>query len=260
VTEFGETPFPGGYLNRGRIFRRDAVVVRRQLHPWPLAVEEALQELHRRDPVVFPGVVDRLSSNTVLLDYMPGIALPHDIPNWASSTSVLESAVAIGKHLSDVSFDIVRFIRDDDWLSKPIQPGECLVHGDLHPSNIVFDTAGEPISIIDFELARVGPPSWNLASLLFSWCPLEPQELTSWWQCQGISPCERADCILATWRYADSRAQILDILRDYIHWRRATFMRLASLGNTVAQGYVESSQYSTREQHSLSMIESILRK
>ncbi|WP_440900896.1 phosphotransferase family protein, partial [Actinosynnema sp.] len=51
----------------------------------------------------------------------------------------------------------------------------CLVHGDLTHANVVLRPGAGPV-LLDWEMARVGDPAWDLAALLAPLLVVAPQE------------------------------------------------------------------------------------
>src|ERR1700761_558156 len=79
----------GGYLNQPGITKVGRTVVRKQDHPWPFAVSEALAVLKRRGFHHSPVELRRLDSCSVVLTYLPGRAIPDLMPSWAASSVTL---------------------------------------------------------------------------------------------------------------------------------------------------------------------------
>ncbi|WP_435299068.1 phosphotransferase [Timonella sp. A28] len=57
-----------------------------------------------------------------------------------------------------------------EWQFPPLEPVQVICHSDYAPYNCVFRN-GEAVAIIDFDCARPGPRSWDLAYALYRFAP-----------------------------------------------------------------------------------------
>jgi Phosphotransferase enzyme family len=246
----------GGYLNESRIIKQANSVIRRQDHPWPQAVGEALAALERRGFHHCPRELQRLDANSVMLTYMPGRALPSPVPPWAASIRLLLRVTRFIHRFSLAAQGIKNELTHSDWLVPSMSDGDVLVHGDPHPTNLVFNRFRQPTAIIDFELATLGTHDWNLISLLFTWVPLEPLELTCWKHVPGLPVSERIATILEHWPSCGSVADLLETARTFIKWRQAWIAELARLGNPGATMFMHDRNFERRYQHAIYLLES----
>lgn len=246
--------FPGGYLNRGRVVHSGERVIRRQDHRWPLAVSECLHEMAARGYRESPVVIDHPDPCTAILSYMPGVALTDPVADWAGDISILQSTTDFLLDFSAKSAGIRSLVRNDDWLVVPPETGDAFVHGDPHPTNIVFDQNHKPAGIIDFELATVGPHDWNLASLLYTWVPLEHPSLTCWRNVASLSRTERFAAVLRRWPPKSSPVDFVNTARAYIEWRKKLFIVLADAGNAAAIEFSTSSTFHVRHSTAMSFL------
>lgn len=246
--------FSGGYLNRGRVSRLGDYVLREQDHTWPRAVSAALQELARRQYSRSPTVVTQPSPSTVLLTYIPGLALTDPVPTWAEEKAVLLQVTDLLRELSSMSAGMRQAVPYDDWLIPPESEGDVFVHGDPHPTNIIFDEGRKPIGIVDFELATVGTHDWNLASLLFTWVPLEPTELTCWRQSVDLSPSGRISAIVSHWPPESTISDFLLTAKLYVDWRKKVFQALARTGNAAAKEFIANPRFLQRHAHAVELL------
>jgi hypothetical protein len=245
----------GGYLNESRITRQGRSVIRRQDHPWPLAVSDALDVLVRRGFKRCPREIKRLDPCSVVLTYMPGRALPSIVPRWAASTRNLLRVASLMQDFSLAAQGIGKELRYSDWLIPPMSDGDVLIHGDPHPTNIVFNTFRRPTAIIDFELASLGTHDWNLISLIFSWAPLEPLHLTCWREIPSLSAPERIATILEYWPPVSPAEQFLETGRAFIKWRQKWITELARLGNPGATAFINDPNFEKRYQNALELLQ-----
>lgn len=226
-------PLSGGYLNAGRVTRLDHAVLRQQGHPWPRAVSQALDELQRRGFTGCPRELKRIDDNTVMLTYVTGYVPPDPIPTWVSRLDVLDQVTDFIASFSLAAEGIPTRLHDQDWLTSPMN-GNVFVHGDPHPTNVVFDEARQPTGLIDFELATVGSHLSNLISLVFTWAPLEPVRSTSWRLHGTLDPLVRVTRIVRRWPRIVESEQLAAALDEYIAWRKAWISELAIRGNAGA--------------------------
>lgn len=94
---------------------------------------------------------------------------------------------------------------------------DCLIHGDVHPSNLLFDHSSEEaprLWLIDWEFAGAGDPSWDLGCLLAHhlghWVasmPVGADHAVGSPVVEATCPLERLQpAMVAAWRaYADHR-------------------------------------------------------
>jgi hypothetical protein len=186
---------------------------------------------------------------------MPGNALPDPVPRWAASMTILQRVTSLIRGFSLAAEDIGHEVMHSDWLIPPMSDGAVLVHGDPHPSNIVFNICRRPTAIIDFELATLGTHDWNLISLIFSWAPLEPLQLTCWTDFPSFPVAERIAAILTFWPPASSRVDFLQTGRTFIRWRQAWIAELARLGNPGAAAFINDPNFEKRYQHALDIFQ-----
>lgn len=81
----------------------------------------------------------------------------------------VDSRDHLAARLDDVSPDFRRDDHDavivDAWLRDhlPRDRPACLLHGDLLPQNVLWDSERNHLSVIDWEYASIGDPAYNLA-------------------------------------------------------------------------------------------------
>jgi phosphotransferase family enzyme len=245
----------GGYLNKAGVVKQGRSVIRRQDHLWPQAVGEALNALAGKGYKHCPKEINRLDSCSVVLTYMPGKALSSPVPRWAASQKTLVRVVSFFRHFSLAAQGLGNDLTRSDWLIPPMSDGNVLVHGDPHPTNIVFNIRRQPTAIVDFELATLGTHDWNLISLLFSWAPLEPLELTCWKEMSSLPVTERILTILDHWPPESSVEQFIETGHTFVKWRRTWIAELAGLGNPGATNFMNDPNFEKRYQHALDLLE-----
>lgn len=249
----------GGYINQSGIIRQGQSVLRQQGHPWPEAVSEALDILSRRGFRHCPQELRRIDPCSVVLTYMPGRALQSPVPRWAASPETLRRVTRLVRNFSVAAEGIRKELSHSDWLIPEMSKGNVLVHGDPHPTNIVFNMRRHPTAIIDFELATLGTHEWNLLSMIFSWAPLEPINLTCWRRTPDLRIGERIKLMLANWPTPCTSDELAETGRAFITWRQTWIAELARLGNPGAIAFIEAANFHSRYQYAFDLIERSLR-
>jgi len=217
-----------------------------------MAVSEALDILHERGFEHCPQQVERIDSCAVTLTYIPGAALKHPANSWASHRRVLLKVTDFVKKFSVASAAIGSQVRHSDWLVPPPVPdGDVFVHGDPHPTNIIFDKLRRPRAIVDFELATLGTHDWNLISLIFCWGPLEPLEVTTWRTVRLEDVAARIQAILSRWESPTSPAGLVDTLEQFVQWRLSWIDCLARHNNSAALKFSADPNLTERYEHVL---------
>ena len=125
--------------------------------------------LAARGFICCPRLVERIDSCSVTLTYLPGRALSSPVPRWAADARTLIRATRFVSAFSMTAAGMRASMAKSDWLTQPDSAGDDLVHGDPHPTNLIFSPCRRPTGLIDFELATLGPGIWNLISLIFGW-------------------------------------------------------------------------------------------
>ncbi|WUJ69943.1 phosphotransferase [Kribbella soli] len=198
----------------------------------------------------FPGCprqISRLDERSVVLSYMRGHAISDPPPPWATQKRTLRLVTRFLRSFSDASAGIRKEIEHADWLAPPLSAGDYLVHGDPHPTNLIFNRLRQPTAIIDFELATVGSDDWNLISLMFCWGPLEPLEATFWKNLSArFEIDERLAAILEMWDSPSSSSELVEAGRDFLEWRQRWIRRLAGAGNPGARAFLGSANFDAR--------------
>jgi hypothetical protein len=161
----------GGMANVGAVFRRGELVERpaprnaRALHACLLALKE-----HGFDAA--PAPVGLTADGRELLTFLPGdVALP-PYPDWAMTSSALESVGSLLRRLHEAGAAVAVDTRAE-WPRDLADPegGTVLCHNDVCPENVVFRD-GRAAALIDFDLAAPGRALWDLAMTARSWVPM----------------------------------------------------------------------------------------
>jgi aminoglycoside phosphotransferase (APT) family kinase protein len=120
--------------------------------------------------------------------------------------------------------DVPEVDRAFDILTRriPTQQGAALVHGDYKFDNVLFDTTGEVLAVVDWELCTLGDPIADLAALVMLWT--EPGESNALGQKTATSApgmLTRSE-IVNRYRLRSSRSiDELDYYLAFTNWRVA---------------------------------------
>lgn len=244
----------GGYLNEGGVTRQGRYVIRRQDHPWPEAVDEAMEVLASRGFSCCPQLVTRTDPCSVTLTYLSGRALSNPVPRWAATADTLIRVTRFVSAFSVAATGMRPNLTKTDWLTQPDSAGNDLVHGDPHPTNLIFSACRRPTGLIDFELATLGPGIWNLISLIFGWAPLEPVSVTCWRHVRGLCPVQRIQIILRHWHTRVSALELIGECLNFVRWRKNWISALADMGNEGARNFAADPGFDSRLNHAINLM------
>lgn len=155
-----------------RVFRRGDTV-RRPAREWTPAVHRLLTRLDEADFAGSPKAYGIDEQNREILDFIPGEVGNYPLTDAVRSESALVSAARLLRSFHDATADLVR--DDQERLIglqlDPLTPVEVVCHSDFAPYNVVF-RGGAAVGIIDFDYARLGPRSSDVAYALYRFAPL----------------------------------------------------------------------------------------
>ncbi|MCU1622083.1 MAG: hypothetical protein JWL79_928 [Frankiales bacterium] len=222
------------YLNGGRVERTTRGVRRSQQHRWPAAVTEALLMLRQAGFAGAPLVLEQAAAGTVELTWIPGRVLPDPVPRWAARRSVLRSVIDLVAAATRSGTGVGSRLVSHDWLVPPMA-GDCFIHGDPHPGNVVFERR-QPVGLIDFEVATVGSDITALASLIFGWAPAEPLPITPWrGRVSDADAAARVREIARRWPTAHGPEPLVGAMGEFLDWRAGWLRLLSNAGNQNAR-------------------------
>jgi Ser/Thr protein kinase RdoA (MazF antagonist) len=160
-----EIELVGGGINR---VVRIGDAVHRPSAPWSPAMRELLTVLHAAGlPVpAWRGTDDQ---GRDVLDYLSGEVGHYPLSEAVRSEAALISAAQLLRRFHDVSVPLVT--RDLSWQLPALPDAEVIVHGDYAPYNLVFSHQ-QVTGIFDFDYARPGPRTYDLASAIYRFAPL----------------------------------------------------------------------------------------
>lgn len=162
-----ERPLEGGYFSS---VTRVGDTVRRSVGPWTPAVHALLRHLQDVGFDGAPRVLGTDERGREVLSFVPG-----DVPGRASPEVATERVLREVGRLLRRYHDAVRGFQlpsGTEW-HEPQLPGEETVvcHNDLSPRNTVFRD-GWPVAFLDWDLAALAPPAWDVAHAAWQFVPL----------------------------------------------------------------------------------------
>jgi hypothetical protein len=163
----GQPSVAGSVLIDGRVHRRTG--------PWTPAGHALLRHLEAVGFEGAPRVLGFDSEGREMLTFVEGEAPTAPWPGWMSADAAVESlGILLGRYHEAVS----GFVPPADavwrsWLGSA--GGPIIRHGDLWPSNVVFQ-AGRAVAFIDWEFAQPGTRLDDVASAAKHWTPLISDE------------------------------------------------------------------------------------
>ena len=162
-----EQPLAGGHVNR---VVRVGDTVRRNAGPCTATIHRLLSHARAKGLtwVPEPRGFDELGRE--VLSFLPG-EVPHDMPGWVWSESVLTDVGGALRQWHDATSDFT--VEDAIWGLPPREPREVICHSDFAPYNCVFRN-GRFAGAIDFDLCAPGPRIWDIAYTAYRFVPLMP--------------------------------------------------------------------------------------
>ncbi|MFG2427051.1 phosphotransferase [Streptomyces sp. NPDC048590] len=219
----------GGMTNTGAVFRRGEVVERpaprnaRTLHAHLLALKE-----HGFDAA--PTPVGLTSDGREQLSFIPGdVALP-PFPDWAMTSSALESVGSLLRRLHEAGAAVTVDTRAA-WPPDLADPegGTVVCHNDVCPENVVFRD-GRAAALIDFDWAAPGRALWDIAMAARYWVPMLDPESAAALHPRGLDAAARLRVLADGYGLsADDRAELPGVVEQ------ATEVCRAFVGRRVAE-------------------------
>ena len=155
--------------NQNRVSIRNGVV-HRPSHPWSDGTKQLLQFCRAEGLEFVPEWRGRDKQGNEILEYIEGQVGTYPWPGFLKSDPAVVSAGKTLRRFHDATAKLV----GDGALRLPfgsIDPVEVVCHGDFAPYNCVFDREGNIKGVIDFDAARLGPRTWDLAYAVYRFGP-----------------------------------------------------------------------------------------
>jgi hypothetical protein len=168
----------GGVMNAGSVVKvGDAV--RRPSRPHVRAIHDLLRSLAAQGFDGVPAPLSVGSDGREELQFVPGEVAVRPFPDWSLSDEILVSVGLLLRRFHDASAGIP-VDRAVSWPVGAADPegGTMLCHNDVCPENVVFRD-GRAVALIDFDLAALGRPIWDLAMTARYWVPMVPPEFAA---------------------------------------------------------------------------------
>jgi hypothetical protein len=144
--------------------------VRRPVRPWTATVRGLLDHLEKIGFVAAPRWLGIDERDREILSYLPGEVGNYPLSADVRSEAALVSAARLLRAYHDGTVELTGSLTDG-WQFPRREPVEVVCHGDFAPYNCVFADRSA-VGIIDFDGARLGPRSWDLAYALYRFAPL----------------------------------------------------------------------------------------
>lgn len=204
----------GGMANAGRVVRDGNAVLR----PAPANVEtlHALLDHLAANGFPSPRPLGRREDGVEILGFIPGetSVFPHP-DEWVRSDETLQ---AIGRLLRSLH-DVTRgFVPPEEavWSADLADPkgGSVICHNDVCIENVVI-SEGSALSLLDFDFASPGRPTWDLAMTARYWVPLlDPMSAVRTGR-QDLDPVARLRLLVDAYQAdANTRRQFTRVLME----------------------------------------------
>jgi hypothetical protein len=165
-----EIPLRGGRLAR---VVRIGNTVHRSVGPWTPAVHALLRHLEAKGFDAAPQLRGFDAQGREVLSFIPGATATRPWPVELRRDSGLRQFVTLLRRYHEAVQD---FVPPDGafWAagSTPLKSGDIIRHGDFGPWNTIW-LRGQPVGLIDFDLAEPGQPILDLAQAALFGVPLQ---------------------------------------------------------------------------------------
>lgn len=144
--------------------------VRRPAGEWTPTIHRLLRHARERGVTWAPEPLGYDDVGREVLSFISG-EVPHDMPRWVWSETVLTDVAQAVREWHDASSDFDRV--GAVWNFEAHEPAEVICHNDFAPYNCVFRD-GRFAGAIDFDLCSPGPRLWEIAYTAYRFVPLMP--------------------------------------------------------------------------------------
>jgi len=143
--------------------------VRRVRGEWTPAVHALLEHLHTVGFSAAPRVLG-VDGAVEVLSFVPGGGPTHSDDELAQVGELIRAL-----HAATASFLPPPDARWQFMVGAP-HAGAVICHNDLSPDNTIYEPAGTPSALIDWDLAAPAPPLWDVAWAAYRFVPLYDDE------------------------------------------------------------------------------------
>lgn len=139
--------------------------VHRRAGEWTPTVHALLRHLQDVGFAAVPRPLDLLDGVEVL-SFVPGGEATHSDEELARVAELIRAF-----HEATRSFVAPADAHWQFMVGAP-REGDVICHNDLAPDNVIYEPAGVPCALIDWDLAAPAPPLWDLAWAAYRFVPL----------------------------------------------------------------------------------------
>lgn len=206
---------------------RSGQEVHRDAGPWTPAVHSYLRHLRDAGFTRAPEPIS-IRDGREVLRWVPGRSAHEPWPRALRTESGLIAVARMVRAFHDAA-RTYRPPLDAVWRTGPGQPGvgQIIIHGDLTPANLIF-RHGQPVAIVDWDLAEPGLPIYDLAHLAWTTVPIRPEPI---WRQVGFSdePRFRARLEAIARGYGDvTCSELADAVSRFMDHQRFRIAQLAA--------------------------------
>lgn len=217
-----EEPLLGGLVDK---VVRVGSTVRRPAGSWTASTQALLSYLHRAG-FACPEPLGFDDQGREVLSYLEGEPMLAPMPAAVDEAGCM----AIGSFVRSFH-DAQRGFRPPDppaWQAgvRPLLPGEVVLHGDLGPTNLLFQD-GQVVGLIDWDMAYPGWGVSDLADIAGSLIPLQPPPSDP--ARPNPSLAERHDRLVAL-AEGYGLADLVQVLTEFVRVRRDGVRRMTIQG------------------------------
>lgn len=217
-----EEPLYGGLVDK---VVRVGDKVRRPAGPWSRATQALLGHLHAAGfPCPEPLGFD--DQGREVLSYLEGDPMRGPMPALVDE----EGCLSLGRFVRAFHDAQDGFVPPEPaiWQAgiRAVLPGEVVLHGDLGPTNLLFN-GGEVVGIVDWEMAYPGWGVSDLADVAGSLVPLQPPPADP--HRPNPSLAERHDRLVAL-AEGYGLSDLVQLLTEFVRVRRDGVIRMTLQG------------------------------
>ena len=200
--------------------------IRRRTGPWTPAVHALLRHLEAVGFEVSPRVLGIDEQGREMLRYIEGdgpTGWPDPMPEYTWSERSLVAAAKLLRRYHDALDGFITPAGARWRINSP--ETEVIRHNDVAPFNSVFRD-GEPIAMVDFDLAGPGRRIWDVAVGLWRWVPVSTGPTR-----YPRNVAERVRLFCDAYGLGSERAGVIDVLIARMGELRAFARREAARGD-----------------------------